>query len=491
MRRRGGRKQGSGLSVHYLIEATLLLVILALYGWFGLKHASEDTTSDVADLTELLGQTRMMLSNQILTTEKLSAELQSTVSELAECRNGVNAMAVIAPPSTTSTSSGHRLELPNVSAVTAPTLREAVAVSNPPQTTPSVPVSSIPPSVALTGSGQPWLIIGIPTVPRKNNLDYLTPTIESILLEIPQDPSHPLYDQVVVAIMNHSPGVHPQFYELQKKYANPDSPHYSRVLLFLENTSPLPDPAGPGARDMGTSDMPGHKVRKQTRDVAALVLALQHRSYERLAPSASAASSSLIAGTRSTGQLAVPPPLAAARRDTPFPADVFLFSEDDMHLCPHGLDALKYMTDKAAAYMPDWFSIRCSFGLNGALFPGPDVSAFADYLIKHQARRPPDHLLVEWFAGETAESSSYRGSRRHMAFKYNVLDHYGAHSTLRSSLSPTYPRCFEPLVVPVVFEVEVFKPKECPGNEDVWPCLPGAPGAPTHVNWTPYRRLKS
>ena len=62
-----------------------------------------------------------------------------------------------------------------------------------------------------------------------------------------------------------------------------------------------------------------------------------------------------------------------------------------------------------------------------------------------------------------------REGRAHMAFRYNIFDHLGKRSSLRSTNSPAYPICYEPLVEPVLFEVEAFKPKVC-ANEDIWPC---------------------
>jgi hypothetical protein len=94
---------------------------------------------------------------------------------------------------------------------------------------------------------------------------------------------------------------------------------------------------------------------------------------------------------------------------------------------------------------------------------------FANYLEKHHRRRPPDHLVVEWFAGEKPESKKYKNDRAHMAFRYNIFDHLGKRSSLRSTISPKYPICYEQLLEPVLFNVEAFKPRLC-AISDIWPC---------------------
>ena len=107
--------------------------------------------------------------------------------------------------------------------------------------------------------------------------------------------------------------------------------------------------------------------------------------------------------------------------------------------------------------------------MNGVFMHQKDLEAFSNYLIKHQHRRPPDHLVVEWYAGETKESALFKQKRVNIGFRYNFFHHLGKTSTLRPQAQSGFPGCYDELLVPTVFEVEAFDPNVCP-NDDIWPC---------------------
>ena len=115
--------------------------------------------------------------------------------------------------------------------------------------------------------------------------------------------------------------------------------------------------------------------------------------------------------------------------------------------------------------------MRVSFGLNGAIVRMADVPALRSYYEEHVARRPPDHMTVEWFAGERPQSAATKRGRAHVAFRYNVLEHFGRSSSLRDKEAPHYARCYATLNTNVVFEVEAFNEPACPDEETlIWPC---------------------
>jgi hypothetical protein len=273
-----------------------------------------------------------------------------------------------------------------------------------------------------------WLAIGIPTIGRRNQEDYLLQSLAAIADQLPSDPSDLLYGNVLVIVVNlqADPLEHIRYQEAKKLYSNHQTNPKAIYFEFHDHAPPDHNPH-PDRHDHGTPNHPGYLVRKQTRDLVKVIeISKEKSSY-------------------------------------------YMFLEDDMILCASGYHTLSYLINKASRYHPNWLAIRLSYGMNGIIMNSKDVVVFGQYLLKHQARRPPDHLVVEWYAGETPESKAYKGSRANIGFRYNLFHHLGTISTLRSSSSPKYLTCYEELLEPTVFAVEAFNVKECP-NDDIWPC---------------------
>jgi len=137
----------------------------------------------------------------------------------------------------------------------------------------------------------------------------------------------------------------------------------------------------------------------------------------------------------------------------------FVLIEDDFIPCPNFAERLRILINEAGEKHGDWFSIRISFGSTGIVLKnGRDVIEAANYVEVNRARRPPDHLLVEFVIGETAYAAKYKNGRPHLAYRFNALEHIGSASTIRVQRDHSpYVSCWEPLNSSVLFPSETCK----------------------------------
>jgi hypothetical protein len=341
-----------------------------------------------------------------------------------------------------------------------------------------------PPPTAAAAALPPLLVIGIPSMRRQGDADYVLRTLHYLLSQTVTNGTgllapggqgasdvpgpHPLRIRVLAMDNTRQPGAHVAFEAAAARYCRgaagaggagaealgPCTPAQAlghallraprSALTLAWNGQPrLQD-----GEDAGDDNFPGARVRAQSRDVVAL-LQLAHALHASDGSGAGGAEGAMAA---------------------------YMFLEDDFRVCAQGLRALALGLARAGALHPGsapeapaWNALRVSYGLNGGILRGEDVPVFGGYLARHLARRPPDHLLVEWFAGERPESAEHKRGRPHAAFRYNVLEHFGASSSLRGKAAPLYAVCYAELNEGVVFEVEAFKAAQC-AHDVVWPC---------------------
>ena len=152
-------------------------------------------------------------------------------------------------------------------------------------------------AVASGGGGPPSLVIAIPTIPRHKgptNIDYLTGTVESLVRESLQasKASTTLFSSVEILVLSHVVDEeHPDFVALRTKYAGGDEvgtvPLPGRQGLgelrlrflsdggTLRNLDPHKDDQPVVDDRKNPEDRPGVRVRQQSKDVIALIMAAE------------------------------------------------------------------------------------------------------------------------------------------------------------------------------------------------------------------------
>lgn len=284
-----------------------------------------------------------------------------------------------------------------------------------------------------------WLVIGIPCAPRKSqgkDVDYLGTTLESLLVELPSDPSDPMYGRVRVIVLNTAPGINHAMTSLRVRLraSKSDDLFAKKAAVYVETIdSPgrgrdpgevLPDPD-----DLNNpTNRPGRQVRQQTLDLLVLLELARSRGRH------------------------------------------YLFMEDDFTVCPHMIRVIHYALAKLREQQPDWLALRFSYGMNGIMMKSKDIPNLSRYLRAGMTRLPPDLLWQEWAYGKNRPKDLL--NRRLAVYKWNMLAHRGNVSSfaVRIKRAP-WPGCYVRMDKPWSLGIqERFRNMECGFVSDISPC---------------------
>eukprot|EP01012_Entosiphon_sulcatum_P007751 TRINITY_DN14037_c0_g1_i1.p1 TRINITY_DN14037_c0_g1~~TRINITY_DN14037_c0_g1_i1.p1 ORF type:complete len:338 (-),score=16.18 TRINITY_DN14037_c0_g1_i1:18-1031(-) len=295
-----------------------------------------------------------------------------------------------------------------------------------------------------------WLCVLVPTIPRPAGEEYLLNSLHSIIEEVERgfatDPDH----SVIVLVVNNDPDrMHPVFDRARSLYQD------HGFVLFALNGAGGKSTVIPTGRDYSLNrpgaERPSSNVMRQSLHL-------------RQAISGARGLAKFLLLSEDDFVSCQPPVFPGSQRANPR-------LEPQRRLATGGLGAVRYTIERALKEWPTFIGIRLAYGLTGVVLRDNDAQEFALYLGEHLYRRPPDHLLTEWWAGEVEPAKRYVGDRPIVAFRWTSFTHIGSESTLRGAreVKEQFPGCWSELLAPTVFEVEAFKPNECP-YDDMWPC---------------------
>lgn len=405
---------------------------------------------------------------------------------------------------------GRREEEEEESASLVSNTKNAERVVNLPD---SPPLPPPPPSHHTSPPPPPLLVIGIPSVRRNGDADYVIRTVRYLRDQLRSPHSTKTHEtgsdllsspyplRVRILVLNNqrsstsssssTPSEHVAFEQLLSSECNNGNaggssscetvqagPHtvYAKkngLIALARNGAPISEKLDELSANI---NVPSGRVRQQARDVMSLLdLAGELFGYEILDEGVGVGEGS--SGGSRDGLLSTFDDVdvddgrgEGKNNKKPLRMFAYMFMEDDFRLCPQGFESIALALHRAKFSNMNWNAIRISYGLNGAIIRGVDVPKLSSYYMKRYTHRPPDHLLVEWFAGETVESAVIKAQRPHLSFKYNLLEHFGHTSSLRVATSSYFPYCYQLMDGKVVFEVEAFKEAEC-SHDIIWPCL--------------------
>lgn len=230
------------------------------------------------------------------------------------------------------------------------------------------------------------LLIGISTIPRIHNPDYLVKAVKSLIEQ---------YDsRVLIYVQNNSPKGHYWFNILKKQ-------NFKNVFFYDNGKNRMIDPYDdiPGHDYKHPDNMlPGKLARQQSCDVISTV---KHALYN-------------------------------------FKFKYFMFMEDDFIACENMISTVLNILDNKLK--DNECGLRISYGMNGVLLNRDDTIAFINYVEKNFQNLPIDLLIREFMFKKFCPPN-----RVLYVYKQVLLEHIGGISTFPERNNPNFrfkfPKC--------------------------------------------------
>ena len=235
--------------------------------------------------------------------------------------------------------------------------------------------------------GEVWLRVAIFSVWREH-ADYLSPTLDSIVDALPA--SSPLASTVDIVVVNNQdpPEAHTGVQRARE--------HFGGRVRIVNKQPPDPPLKCPRRGKLKP------QVQRQTCDLVAAI-----RAIDSLKPTPRYVmlmeDDWLLCPN---GMIALQYFIDKARRDPAIPRSrrELESARDPVPRCPSATPSHRHAPRQASRYDPDWIALRVSYGFNGVIVRHADLPSIGEHLASGYERRPPDHLLYEWFSGERPET---------------------------------------------------------------------------------------
>ncbi|KAL0490516.1 MGAT4C [Acrasis kona] len=131
------------------------------------------------------------------------------------------------------------------------------------------------------------------------------------------------------------------------------------------------------------------------------------------------------------------------------PNGYLMIMEDDFELCPFALEHL-YRSVYAAQhlYFGNFTGLRVSYGFNGIILHCFDLPRIKDHLYNDMTAGPPDDMLGNFMTKISPEGKAYFSPERSLAvYRHNIMKHIGDVSVVFYNYKPqrVFPGCYDSL----------------------------------------------